>query len=168
MNAIPTAVLASALTLFSAALAADSLRDSIADDYDDKLRELFLHFHQNPELSNFEFETAKRLAAEIAALGYVVTEGVGGTGIVAVMKNGPGPTVMIRADMDGLPLAEDSGLPYASQATQVDASGNEFPVMHACGHDVHITALVGTARQMAARRDRWSGTLVCISCFRGH
>jgi hippurate hydrolase len=123
---------------------------------------LFFHFHQNPELSNFEFKTAERLAGEIAALGYEVTMGVGGTGIVAVMKNGNGPTVMIRADMDGLPMKEDSGLAYASQATQVDASGTEFPVMHACGHDVHITALVGTARQMAARRDQWSGTLVLI------
>jgi hippurate hydrolase len=162
MKALPSALLAGALAMFSASLTAENLRDSIADDYDDNLRELYLHFHRNPELSNFEFETAKRLSSEIAALGYEVTEGVGGTGIVAVMENGPGPTVMIRADMDGLPLKEDSGLSYASQVTQVDASGNEYPVMHACGHDVHITALVGTARQMAERREDWSGTLVLI------
>jgi len=162
MKALSIALLAAILTFVPTTHAADSLRDSIATDYDSNLEELFLHFHQNPELSNFEFETAKRLAEEIAALGFEVTMGVGGTGIVAVMHNGAGPTVMIRADIDGLPLAEDSGLAYASKATQVDASGSEFPVMHACGHDVHITALIGTARQMAERRDLWSGTLVLI------
>ena len=162
MKALPIALLISTLAFIPHSQAADSLRGSIASDYDDNLDTLFLHFHQNPELSHFEFETSKRLAAEISALGYEVTEGVGGTGIVAVMKNGQGPTVMIRADMDGLPLTEDSGLSYASQATQVGADGKEFPVMHACGHDVHITALVGTARQMAQRRDQWSGTLVLI------
>jgi hippurate hydrolase len=162
MKALSLALLAATLAFVPTTHAADSLRDSIAADYDSNLEELFLHFHQNPELSNFEFETAKRLAEEIAALGFEVTMGVGGTGIVAVMQNGTGPTVMIRADIDGLPLAEDSGLGYASKATQVDASGSEFPVMHACGHDVHITALIGTARQMAERRDRWSGTLVLI------
>ena len=162
MKALPIALLTSTLAFIPHSQAADSLRDSIASDYDYNLDTLFLHFHQNPELSHFEFETSKRLAAEISALGYQVTEGVGGTGIVAVMKNGPGPTVMIRADMDGLPLKEDTGLSYASQAMQVGADGKEFPVMHACGHDVHITALVGTARQMAQRRDQWSGTLVLI------
>ena len=162
MKALPIALLTSTLAFISSSQAADDLRSSIASDYDDNLDTLFLHFHQNPELSHFEFETSKRLAAEISALGYEVTEGVGGSGIVAVMRNGQGPTVMIRADMDGLPLKEDSGLSYASQATQVGADGKEFPVMHACGHDVHITALVGTARQMAQRRDQWSGTLVLI------
>ena len=148
---------------FSAtANAAEYLRESVAKDYDENLREMFLHFHRNPELSNLESETAKRLAAEISALGYEVTEGVGGTGIVAVLKNGPGPTVMIRADMDGLPIKEASGLDYASVAIQVDEAGIEQPVMHACGHDVHITALVGTARQMAERSEDWSGTLVLI------
>jgi amidohydrolase len=140
----------------------DDLRASVASDYDENLESLFLYFHAHPELSNFEFETARRLAAEIRALGYDVTEGVGGTGIVAVMRNGPGPTLMIRADMDGLPVKEASGLPYASEAVQVGVGGEAFPVMHACGHDVHITALVGTARQMAERRDEWSGTLVLI------
>jgi len=162
MKALPIALLTSTLAFIPSSQAADSLRGSIASDYDDNLDTLFLHFHQNPELSHFEFKTSMRLAAEISALGYEVTEGVGGTGIVAVMKNGQGPTVMIRADMDGLPLKEDSGLSYASQATQVGAGGKEFPVMHACGHDVHITALVGTARQMAQRRNQWSGTLVLI------
>jgi amidohydrolase len=145
-----------------AAQAAEYLRESIAKDYDENLEEMYLHFHRNPELSNLESATAKRLATEIRAFGFDVTEGVGGTGIVAVLKNGPGPTVMIRADMDGLPVKEQSGLDYASTVTQVDEAGIEQPVMHACGHDVHITALVGTARQMAERSEDWSGTLVLI------
>ena len=148
---------------FQGASAAEYLRESIAKDYDENLEEMYLHFHRNPELSNLESETAKRLATEIRAFGYNVTEGVGGTGIVAVMENGPGPTIMIRADMDGLPVREQSGLDYASVATQIDEAGVEQPVMHACGHDVHITALVGTARQMAERSDDWSGTLVLIA-----
>mgnify|MGYP001816436615 CR=1 FL=1 len=146
----------------SPAIASDDLREAIAKDYEARLSPLFVHFHQNPELPNFEVETARRLAAEIRALGFEVTEGVGGTGIVAVLENGDGPTSLFRADLDGLPVREDSGLPYASTATQVDEDGIEKPVMHACGHDVHITALVGTARQMVERRDQWSGTLVLI------
>jgi amidohydrolase len=162
MKALHLALLTSILSFAPAIQADDDLRGSIARDYDNNLESLFIHFHQNPELSNFEFETAKRLAKEIRALGYEVTEGVAGTGIVAVMENGDGPTVMIRADMDGLPLKEDTGLDYISEAVQAGPGGKEYPVMHACGHDVHITALVGTARQMAARRDQWSGTLVLI------
>ena len=142
---------------------AEPLRQAIAADYEANLEDLFLHFHANPELSNREVETAARLAEELRSLGYDVTEGVGGTGVVAVLSNGAGPAVMLRADMDGLPIEEKSGLPYASTVRQVDSHGDERPVMHACGHDVHITALVGTARQMAARRDDWSGTLVLIA-----
>ncbi|MGJ8564401.1 MAG: amidohydrolase [Alphaproteobacteria bacterium] len=147
-----------------AANAADmaDLRGSIAADYKTNLKDLFTHFHQNPELSFREFKTAERLGKELAALGYDVTTGVGGTGVVAVLKNGEGPTVLLRADMDGLPVKENSGLSYASTATQIDRDGEEKPVMHACGHDVHITSLVGTARQMAERKGDWSGTLVLI------
>lgn len=151
-----------AFALSAPAFAQSDLRDSIAADYDENLEALFTHFHQNPELSHREFKTAERLATEIRAFGYDVTEEVGGTGIVAVMENGDGPTVMIRADMDGLPVKEDSGLSYMSTATQEDIDGIVKPVMHACGHDVHITSLVGTARQMAARKDQWSGTLLLI------
>jgi amidohydrolase len=157
--------LAAALYLAIAvdAHAADAaLRNDIAADYRARLAALFEHFHRNPELSGLETETSKRLAAEIRSLGYDVTEGVGGTGIVAVMRNGAGPTVLLRADMDGLPVAEQSGLPYASTTRQADPAGVEQPVMHACGHDVHMTALVGTARQLAARKNAWSGTLVLI------
>ena len=130
--------------------------------YDEELEELFLWFHQNPELSHMEHKTAARLASELEQLGYDVHTGIGGTGIVALMDNGDGPLVMFRADMDGLPVQEKSGLPYASTAKQVDWDGNEVYVMHACGHDVHVTSLVGTARIMAERRDQWQGTLMLI------
>ncbi|MES2835126.1 MAG: amidohydrolase [Pseudomonadota bacterium] len=139
------------------------LHAAIAADYDANLEALFLDFHRNPELSGLEVRTSGIIAAQLRGLGYEVTTGVGGTGVVAVLRNGPGPTVMLRADMDGLPLRENSGLPYASSVIQTDTDGTEKPVMHACGHDVHVTALIGTARQMMARRDSWSGTLVLIA-----
>jgi amidohydrolase len=143
--------------------AADSeLANAVAKDYNGHLAALFDHFHRNPELSFMETKTAARLAAELRAAGFEVTAGVGGTGVVAIMKNGPGPLVMMRADMDGLPMLEKSGLPNASKTMGKDREGNLTPVTHACGHDVHITSLVGTARQMAARRKQWSGTLMLI------
>ena len=138
------------------------LRAAIAADYDANLGALWEHLHRNPELSTLEVKTAARMAEELRALGYDVTTGVGGNGVVAVLRNGPGATVLLRADMDGLPIREDTGLPWASTVTQVDVDGVEKPVMHACGHDVHMTALIGAARQMMARRDAWSGTLVLI------
>jgi hippurate hydrolase len=156
------ALLAGAALWLAPAAAQEDLAASIQTDYDQTLGTLFEWFHRNPELSLREEKTAKRLAKELRGLGYKVTEKVGGTGVVAVMENGDGPTVMVRADMDGLPIKEDSGLPYASTATQVDVDGVEKPVMHACGHDVHVTSLIGTAMQMAERRDDWSGTLVLI------
>jgi amidohydrolase len=138
------------------------LRAAVLQDYEDNLAGLFDHFHRNPELSFLEEKTAARLAAELRALGVEVTEGVGGTGVVGILKNGDGPLVLVRADMDGLPVKENSGLLNASVATQVDITGEEVPVMHACGHDVHMTSLVGTARQLAARKDAWSGTVMFI------
>jgi amidohydrolase len=140
-----------------------SLREAVARDYRENLGALFDHFHRNPELSGRETQTAARMARELRALGYEVTTGVGGTGVVAILRNGAGPTVMVRADMDGLPLQERSGLPNASTARQVAADGTEQPVMHACGHDVHMTSLIGTARLLHARRANWSGTLVMIA-----
>jgi hippurate hydrolase len=142
---------------------ADDLGTAVKIDYDRYLAGLFEHFHRNPELSTVEYKTAERMAAELRAAGLAVTENVGGTGIVAILENGPGPLVMMRADMDGLPVQEKSGLDYASTARQTDPiTGNEVFTMHACGHDVHITSLVGTARQMAARRDEWGGTLMLV------
>jgi hippurate hydrolase len=159
----PFRALLCALIAFSLPAAASELSDSVKKDYDEHLGALWDHFHRYPELSLVEFETAKRMAAELRAAGFDVTEGVGGTGVVAIMENGNGPLVMMRADMDGLPVEENSGLPNESRNKQVDPiTGNEVFVMHACGHDVHITSLVGTARQMAARRDDWSGTLMLV------
>ena len=141
---------------------ANSISTAISQDYQHHLAPLWDHFHQNPELSLMEFETAKRLAKELRAVGFEVTEGVGGTGVVAIMKNGAGPTVMMRADMDGLPVVEMSGLDNPSKVTMKDWNGDTVGVMHACGHDVHITSLVGTARYMASTKKNWSGTLMLI------
>ena len=134
-----------AAVLLSAPALASELSDAISADYDRHLGELFDHFHRNPELSTIEHETARRMALELTQAGFTVTEGVGGTGVVAMLENGDGPLVMMRADMDGLPVEEKSGLENASRAKQIDPiTGNEVFTMHACGHDVHITALVGT------------------------
>lgn len=149
--------------VFALPVAASDINDAVRADYDTHLAGLFDHFHRNPELSTVEFETAKRMASELRAAGFDVTENVGGTGVVAMLENGSGPLVMMRADMDGLPVEEKSGLENASRATQTDPiTGNEVFTMHACGHDVHITSLVGTARQMAARKDDWNGTLMLV------
>jgi hippurate hydrolase len=126
------------------------------------LMEIYRDLHANPELSFQEFRTSAKLAAEAKRLGFNVTEKVGQTGVVAVLKNGPGPVVMLRADMDALPVIEQTGLPYASKVKGVSKSGLETGVMHACGHDTHMTAWVGTARQLVASKDKWSGTLVMI------
>jgi amidohydrolase len=124
---------------------------------------LYQHFHANPELSLQEVESAARLAKELRGLGFDVTEKVGGTGLVALFKNGPGPTVMVRADMDALPVVEQTGVPYASKVRAKDKAGNDVGVMHACGHDVHMTCLVGTARVLTSMKDKWSGTLMMIA-----
>jgi amidohydrolase len=155
-------ILASALAA-TPAFAAPDFSAAVKADYDRQLRAMFEDFHKNPELSFKENRTAGIMAKQLRAVpGMSVTEGVGGTGVVGVLKNGAGPTVLVRADMDGLPLEEKSGLPYASTARQTGVDGVENPVMHACGHDVHITSMVGTARRLAAMKDRWNGTVVFI------
>ena len=123
---------------------------------------LYQYLHANPELSLMELKTAAKLAGEVRELGYEVTEKVGGNGIVAVLKNGPGPVVLIRTDMDALPIAEQTGLGYASKVKVRDKAGNEVGVMHACGHDVHMAVWVGTARVLASMKGKWSGTVVLI------
>jgi hippurate hydrolase len=137
------------------------LKKRIADDYP-RLDALYKQIHSHPELSLQEVQTAARLAKELKEAGFDVTEKVGGTGVVGVFKNGPGPTVLVRADMDALPIVEETGLPYASKVRARDRQGNDVGVMHACGHDVNVTCLVGTARQLVALKDKWSGTLVFI------
>jgi len=152
------------LCFFSVSIfAADqAIKIAIAQHYDDHLEDLFVWFHQNPELSFLENKTAARLAEELRALGVDVTEGVGETGLVGMIENGEGPLVMIRADMDGLPVLEDSGLVYMSRVRQVNLDGEEMPVMHACGHDMHVTSLVGTTKMLMDNRDKWSGTVMLV------
>ena len=136
---------------------------AVRADYKAELAAMFDWFHRNPELSFKETRTAARMAAELRKVpGMQVTEQVGGTGVVGVLRNGAGPVILVRADMDGLPVEEKSGLAYASKVRQVGVDGVEAPVMHACGHDTHITSMVGTARRMAALKDRWKGTVVFI------
>jgi amidohydrolase len=124
--------------------------------------DLYVDLHQNPELSSHETQTAAKLAARLRSLGYEVTEKVGGTGIVAILKNGAGPTVMLRTELDALPVEEKTGLSYASKVHTKDDSGRDVPVMHACGHDLHMASLVATAAIMAHSKDTWHGTLMLI------
>lgn len=147
----------------SPALAHQEAVAKAVDSHADDLLKLYKHLHANPELSLQEEKTAARMADELKALGFEVTTKVGGHGVVGVMKNGAGPTVFVRADMDALPVTEQTGLPYASKVRGKDKSGNECGVMHACGHDVHMTCFVGTARTLAGMKDKWAGTLVLVA-----
>jgi hippurate hydrolase len=127
-----------------------------------EVESLYLDLHRSPELALQEQQTAAKLADRAKAMGYDVTTGVGGTGVVAILRNGTGPTVLLRTDMDGLPIEEKTGLPFASQVVIKNSSGATTPVMHACGHDIHMSSWFGTAKLMAANRDRWHGTLILI------
>ncbi|HWZ62481.1 MAG TPA: amidohydrolase [Steroidobacteraceae bacterium] len=149
---------AAALLIVRAAAAASAEVDAVYP----KAYALYLDIHQHPELSSAETQTAARLAAELRTLGYTVTEHVGGTGIVALLKNGPGKTVMLRTELDALPVEEKTGLPYASKVHAKDPAGREVPVGHMCGHDLHMSALVATAAIMAHDRSAWHGTLMLI------
>jgi hippurate hydrolase len=123
---------------------------------------LYVTLHRSPELGFQEVQTAATLAARLKALGFDVTTGVGKTGIVGILRNGAGPTVMLRTELDALPVEEKTGLPFASTVVTKNAAGQSTPVMHACGHDLHMAAWTGTARLMAEHRDRWSGTLMMV------
>ena len=136
------------------------LKAEIAASYP-QLESLYKEIHQHPEIALQETKTAARLAAEMRALGFEVTEMVGETGIVAVYKNGAGPTVLVRTDMDALPMEEKTGLPYASKDKAI-REGVETWVMHSCGHDIHMAAWVGTAKALLSMKDQWHGTLVFI------
>src|SRR4051812_1390634 len=151
---------AAAMTVSTPASAA-ALSDAIRTDMP-MLMNLYRDLHANPELSMQEVRTPAKLAPEMRRLGFQVTEHVGKTGLVAVMKNGAGPVVLIRADMDALPVKEQTGLPFASKAMGKLPDGTPTPVMHACGHDTHITTWLATARRLAASKDQWSGTVVMV------
>jgi hippurate hydrolase len=154
-------IAAAAMTAAASPAASATLSDSIRADMP-QLMTLYRDIHANPELSMQEVRTPALLAPLMRKLGFDVTEHVGKTGLVAVMKNGPGPVLLLRADMDALPVAEQTGLPFASKVMGKLPNGTETAVMHACGHDTHIATWLGTARRMAAMKDQWSGTLVMI------
>ncbi len=124
--------------------------------------DLYRDLHAHPELSHEEHATASKVAERLGASGIEVHTGVGGTGVIGVLRNGEGPVVLLRADMDALPVAEATGLDYASHATAADAEGNEVPVMHACGHDMHVACLLGAAHLLAAGRGHWAGTVIAV------
>jgi len=144
--------------------------DAMIDREIAQLVSTYKMLHASPELSHYEVKTSAFLADQLRSFGYTVTERIGkydrpqftGYGIVAVMKNGDGPTVLVRADIDALPVEEKNNVPYASKVKTKNELGQEVPVMHACGHDVHITNLIGTAKILASLKDQWRGTLVLI------
>ena len=148
------------LTLLAILFAAAPLEG--LDQLYPQLDALYLDLHRHPELSMKEQQTSARMADELRKLGYEVTSGVGGTGVVGVLRNGKGPTVLLRTELDALPIEEKTGLPYASTATGVNAAGQTVPVMHACGHDAHMAAWTGAAALLARMKDRWRGTVLMI------
>ena len=147
--------------LISAAAAQTPTAKEIDAVYPDA-HALYLDLHENPELSSHEVQTAAKLAGRLRGLGYEVTEHVGGTGIVAILKNGAGPTVMLRTELDALPVEEKTGLAYASKVHTKNDAGQDVPVMHACGHDLHMASLLGTAEVMVHSKNTWHGTLMLI------
>lgn len=158
---VPLLILASAVIGLPLSVQAQSVADSVSRDMPG-LMEIYRDFHANPELSFQEVLSPRIMADAARKAGFTVTEKVGKTGIVAVLKNGAGPTVLIRADMDGLPVTEQTGLPFASTKRGISLAGVESGIMHACGHDTHMTSWIETARLLAARKNEWSGTLVMI------
>jgi amidohydrolase len=143
---------------------ADGTKEQLAglDGLYPSLDALYQDLHRQPELSNQEVKTAAKMAAQLRALGFTVTEHVGGNGVVGVLRNGAGPTVLVRTDMDALPIKEETGLPYASTVSAKDGAGVSVGVMHACGHDIHMASWVGAATLLSRAKDRWKGTLVFI------
>lgn len=161
-NLFFTCLLCFCIYLPAHTLAANNTSTSISDAELDYLVSLYKHLHANPELSFQEESSAKRMADELNLPGLVVTTGVGGNGVVAVLENGQGPTILLRADMDALPVKEETGLDYASTVTIKTKDQLVLPVMHACGHDIHMSVLAGAARQLVADKQSWQGTIVFV------
>lgn len=156
------AIFFSFITVTSGQITKNDLEKSI-DKKMPYLEELYLGLHQSPELSLQENNTSEKMAGELKKLGFEVTEHVGGTSLFGIYKNGYGPVILLRTDMDALPVKEQTGLPYASNVVGHDSEGNEVSVMHACGHDIHMSVWVGTARTLVEFKDKWSGTLVFVA-----
>jgi amidohydrolase len=136
---------------------------NFADKIASSDRSIYIDLHKNPELSLMEVRTAAKMASELSKMGFEVTTGVGGNGIVGILKNGKGKTIMLRTDMDALPIKENTGLPYASEVVMKNASGIENPVMHACGHDMHMTAWLGVLQTLVSLKDQWKGTVMAVA-----
>ncbi|MCK8047056.1 amidohydrolase [Shewanella sp. 1CM18E] len=161
-----TPIISSLALLISCSLSASCFAADFAESTAEKmpqLEALYTHLHQHPELSYQEQATSARMAKELRELGFKVTEKVGGYGVVGLLKNGEGPTVMIRADMDALPITEETDKPYASKVKVLNANNQEVGVMHGCGHDIHMTSLIGTAQQLVANKENWQGTLMMVA-----
>jgi len=154
-------LLGPALTIAATPTLQDQVATRVAADYP-AMKAFYLDLHQHPELSFMEVETSAKVAGALRAAGLEVTEKFGGYGVVGVLRNGTGPTLLLRTDLDALPVEEETGLPYASKVRVKDLSGREVPVMQACGHDVHMTVFTATARMLAGMRDQWSGTVVFV------
>lgn len=160
MNSIRTGLILSASLFFSSATFADTIDLGNAMP---ELEKLYLDLHQSGELSLQEKETGKKLAKRLSDLGYDVTSPIGGYGVVGVLENGDGPVVMIRTDTDALPITEQTGKPYASKVKVLQDDGTQVGVMHACGHDIHMTSFIGTAQYLINNKDKWSGTLMMVA-----
>ena len=155
-------IFATAIILLSLSFAsASSIQSAIASDYG-YLKDFYIDLYQHPELSFHENKTAEKIANELRFLGFGVTLPVGGTGLVGVLKNGNGSTLMLRTDLDALPVKEQTGLSYASTQQVINDLGRTVNVLHACGHDVHMTVFIGTARQLVSLKDQWQGTLILV------
>lgn len=163
LSSLSVGLCVTAIVVLHAAVAAQRTPASDVDAIYPDIEALYKDLHRNPELAFQETQTVAKLAARLKTLGFEVTTGVGKTGIVALMKNGTGPTVMLRTELDALPVAEKTGLPFASSVTTKNIAGQVVPVMHACGHDLHMSAWAGTARIMAEHKDRWRGTLMLVA-----
>src|ERR1700742_1699605 len=159
--ALSAAALAPAHAEIDVAKLKPAIEASVESDYP-ALDALYKDIHAHPEIAFQEVKTAAKLAAEMRALGFEVTEKVGKTGLVAIYKNGDGPTIMVRTELDALPMEEKTGLPYASH-DKTTWNGRETPVAHSCGHDIHMASWVGTAKTLVAMKDKWQGTLMFIA-----
>ena len=162
LSGLATAVVVLAATVASAAGPAPSPVLAPLDAIYPDLEKLYLDLHQSPELSFHEEKTAAKMAERLRALGFEVTTGIAKTGLVGILHNGKGPTVMLRTDLDALPVEEKTGLPYASKVTTTNESGDTVHVMHACGHDIHMTSWIGAATLLSRAKDRWRGTLMMV------
>ncbi len=154
------------LTVISALAQNSSQNEKIHKEKEKQIqdhRAVYTDLHQNPELSLMEFETSKKMASHLKEMGFEVTTNVGGNGVVGIMKNGSGPTIMLRTDMDALPISETTGLSYASKSILKDSQGNTRPVMHACGHDMHMTLWLGTLQTLVKLKKEWKGTIMAIA-----